>query len=106
MWHKYVFLVSLTIFIKFTSAHLLPGIYCGEENCYDILNVTRDSTKNEISKAYRHLARVYHPDIRETGDEDKFKIVANAYEILKDDEARKDYDYMLGKRSSKFKSKT
>ncbi|XP_070501923.1 dnaJ homolog subfamily C member 25 homolog [Chironomus tepperi] len=94
MWHK-VFLISLTIFIEFTSAHLLPGIYCGEENCYDILNVTRDSTKNEISKNYRHLARIYHPDMRETGDEEIFKKIANAYEILKDEDARKDYDYML-----------
>ena len=105
MWHK-VFVISLTIFIKFTSAHLLPGIYCGEENCYDILNVTRDSTKNEISKSYRHFARIYHPDIRETGDEEMFKIIANAYEILKDDEARKDYDYMLGKTFSNIKSRT
>lgn len=105
MWHK-VFVISLTIFIKYTSAHLLPGIYCGEENCYDILNVTRDSTKNEISKNYRHFARIYHPDIRETGDEEMFKIIANAYEILKDDEARKDYDYMLGKKFSNVKSRT
>ena len=102
MWHK-VFLISLTLFIEFTNAHLLPGIYCGEENCYDILNVTRNSAKNEISKNYRHLARVYHPDIRETGDVEIFKKIASAYEILKDDEARKDYDYMLGKNFQHFR---
>lgn len=92
MWPK-VILISL--FIEFTWSHLLPGLYCGEENCYDILNVTRDSTKNEISKNYRQLARTYHPDIKDTGDEEAFKKIANAYEILKDDEARRDYDYML-----------
>lgn len=90
-------LISLTLFIKLTSAHLLPGIYCGSENCYDILNVTRDSSRNEISKNYRQLARIYHPDMRETGDEEMFKKIANAYETLKDEESRKDYDYMLGK---------
>jgi DnaJ homolog subfamily C member 25 len=62
---------------------------------YDILNVTRESSKNEISRHYRQLARIYHPDTRETGDEEMFKKIANAYEILKEDEARKDYDYML-----------
>jgi len=62
--------------------------------------VTRDNTKSEISKAYRQLAKKYHPD-RHRDEEDKaeaserFKEIATAYEILKDDEARTDYDYML-----------
>lgn len=91
MWKSLILIVA----VGQASAHLLPGLYCGERNCYDVLNVTRDSTKSEIGKIYRIFARKFHPDNRDTGDEEKFKEIANAYEILKDDEARKDYDYML-----------
>jgi DnaJ family protein C protein 25 len=79
-----------------THAHLLEGIYCGRKNCYDVLNVTRESSRSDISKQYRKLAKIYHPDTP-TGDEEKFKEIANANEILKDEEARRDYDYMLGR---------
>jgi len=96
MWHKLVIFVAILGHVSvLTSAHLLPGLYCGEENCYDVINVTRASTKSEVSRNYRQLARKYHPDNRETGDELMFKRIANAYEILKDEEARRDYDYML-----------
>lgn len=79
---------------------LLEGLYCGKENCYDVLGVTRESTKSEIGKAYRLLARKFHPDLHRGEEakaeaETKFKLVATAYEILKDDEQRTDYDYML-----------
>lgn len=82
------------------DAMLLEGIYCGKQNCYDVLEVTRDSTKSELSKSYRKLARKYHPDMHRDKDakavaEEQFKSLANAYEILKDDESRIDYDYML-----------
>jgi preprotein translocase subunit Sec63 len=83
-------------FLQMATGHLMDGLYCGRLNCYDVLNCTRDSTRSEISKKYRQFARVYHPDNRDTGDEEKFKSVANAYEILKDEEARRDYDWMLG----------
>lgn len=96
MWNKaIIFTVLIVQLTDFTSAHLLAGIYCGEQNCYDVLNVTRESTKQEISRNYRQNARIFHPDNRESGDEQMFKVIANAYEILKDDEARRDYDYML-----------
>lgn len=84
-----------------SGQQLLDGIYCNKENCYDVLGMTRASTRQEISKAYRKLAKQYHPDVQR-GDaaqraesEEQFKRVANAYEILKDDEQRTDYDYML-----------
>lgn len=96
MWHKLIILIVVVGNVPVpTSAHLLPGLYCGEENCYDVINVTRDSSKAEISRNYRQYARKYHPDNRDTGDVQMFKIIANAYEILKDEEARRDYDYML-----------
>lgn len=90
----------LLILIVSTSAQLLEGIYCGKENCYDVLEITRGATKSEISKNYRKLAKQYHPDLHRTPEakekaEERFKIIANAYEILKDEETRTDYDYML-----------
>ncbi|XP_046367674.1 dnaJ homolog subfamily C member 25 homolog [Haliotis cracherodii] len=78
----------------------IEGLYCGRENCYEILGVTRDSTKNDIVKAYRKMARKWHPDMHR-GKEAKekaaemFQTIANAYEILRDEEQRVDYDYML-----------
>lgn len=80
--------------------HLLEGIYCGKENCYEVLGVTRDVTKSEVGKAYRLLARKYHPDLHRDPEakkiaEEKFKQIATAYEILRDEEERTDYDYML-----------
>lgn len=87
-------------FLSFSNAQLLEGIYCGKQNCYDVLEITREATKSELSKSYRRLARQYHPDLHRGKEakekaEEQFKIVANAYEILKDDESRMDYDYML-----------
>lgn len=83
------------------TQQLLDGIYCNRENCYDVLGVTRASTRAEIAKSYRKLARQFHPDVQRGDDaqraesEEQFMRVANAYEILKDDDQRTDYDYML-----------
>ncbi|XP_044174535.1 dnaJ homolog subfamily C member 25 homolog [Acropora millepora] len=87
--------VSVILFSSSTYA-FLDGLYCGAENCYDVLGVVRESSKADISKAYRKLARKYHPD-RYKGDdaEAKFQLIATAYEVLKDEEQRADYDYML-----------
>ncbi|XP_023943029.2 dnaJ homolog subfamily C member 25 homolog [Bicyclus anynana] len=80
--------------------HLLDGIYCGKANCYEVLGVTREATKNEIAKNYRQLAKKFHPDMHRGEKEkqeagEKFKEIATAYEILRDEEERADYDYML-----------
>lgn len=61
---------------------------------YDVLGVSRDASGDEIKKAYRRLARKYHPDTN-AGDkkaEDKFKELAEAYAVLSDQNKRSDYD--------------
>ena len=62
---------------------------------YKILGVERAANEEQIKKAYRKLARKYHPDVSKEKDaEEKFKAVAEAYEVLKDAEKRKAYDTM------------
>ena len=60
---------------------------------YETLGVLRSASEAQISKAYRKLARKYHPDVsKEKGAEEKFKQIAEAYAVLKDPEKRKKYD--------------
>ena len=66
------------------------------QDYYKILGVSRTASRDEIQKAYRKLARTYHPDVNKTkAAEDKFKQLTEAYEVLKDADKRKKYD-MLG----------
>jgi curved DNA-binding protein len=60
---------------------------------YAILGVAKDASQEEIQRAYRKLARKYHPDVnKEPGAEEKFKDIGEAYEVLKDPEKRAKYD--------------
>lgn len=60
---------------------------------YAVLGVTRDATQDDIQRAYRKLARQYHPDInKEPSAEDKFKEIGEAYEVLKDPDKRAKYN--------------
>lgn len=59
---------------------------------YEVLGVSKSATKDEIKSAYRKLAKVYHPDNKQTGDEAKFKEIQEAYDILYDDQKRQTYD--------------
>ncbi|NOY53199.1 MAG: DnaJ domain-containing protein [Deltaproteobacteria bacterium] len=61
---------------------------------YEILGVSRNSGADEIKKAYRKLARKYHPDVNVNSKEAeaKFKEISQAYEVLSDPEKKKQYD--------------
>ncbi|MUL38015.1 molecular chaperone DnaJ [Gloeocapsopsis dulcis] len=60
---------------------------------YEILGVSRDADKEEIKRAYRRLARKYHPDVnKESGAEERFKEINRAYEVLSEPETRARYD--------------
>lgn len=62
---------------------------------YKILDVARDASQDEIKRAYRKLARRYHPDVSKEADaENRFKEVGEAYEVLKDPEKRTAYDQL------------
>lgn len=65
-----------------------------EKDFYKSLGVSKDASADEIKKAYRKLARQYHPD-RNPGDkaaEDRFKEIGEAYQVLSNEEDRKQYD--------------
>jgi molecular chaperone DnaJ len=60
---------------------------------YEILGVDRDASVDEIKRAYRKLAREYHPDVNpDPNTSEKFKGITHAYEILSDPEKRQNYD--------------
>ncbi|KAL0279638.1 UNVERIFIED_CONTAM: hypothetical protein PYX00_001148 [Menopon gallinae] len=68
------------------------------KNYYNILDISKDATDEEIKKAYRRLALKYHPDKNKSpGADEKFKEVAEAYEVLSDKKKRAMFDeYMEG----------
>lgn len=63
------------------------------QDYYAALGVPRDASAEDIRRAYRSLARRYHPDVnKEPGAEDRFKEISEAYEVLRDPEKRARYD--------------
>jgi molecular chaperone DnaJ len=63
------------------------------QDLYDLLGVSRDADADAIKKAYRRLARQYHPDVNpEPSAQEKFKEVSRAYEVLSDPQKRAAYD--------------
>uniref|UniRef100_A0A8D0L625 DnaJ homolog subfamily C member 25 n=1 Tax=Sphenodon punctatus TaxID=8508 RepID=A0A8D0L625_SPHPU len=98
-WGPVMLLLVLWLAVAPRSAGaLIERLYCGRRVCYDVLGVSRAASKAEIARAYRQLARQYHPDrIRppvpgslpspdaETPESahEKFLLIATAYETLK-----------------------
>ena len=69
------------------------------KNYYEILEVSENASPEVIEKAYKTLAKKYHPDVQEPNKikwaEEKFKEIGEAYEILSDKNMRENYDYNL-----------
>src|SRR5688572_7530980 len=60
---------------------------------YEVLGVERNANEDEVRRAYRRLARQYHPDVnKDTGSDSRFKEINEAYEVLSDVEKRRNYD--------------
>jgi curved DNA-binding protein len=65
----------------------------GSRDYYETLGVDRNASEEDVRRAYRRLARQYHPDVnKDPGAEDRFKEVSEAYEVLRDPERRAQYD--------------
>ena len=62
-----------------------------ETDYYKVLGVSAEATDKEITRAYRKLAKQYHPDSN-PGSEDRFKEISAAYDVLGDADKRKEYD--------------
>uniref|UniRef100_A0A7N0TN07 J domain-containing protein n=1 Tax=Kalanchoe fedtschenkoi TaxID=63787 RepID=A0A7N0TN07_KALFE len=72
------------------------AIYCDDDDCYDLLGVTQSANASELKKAYYKLSLQFHPDKNpDPESKKKFVKIANAYEILKDEATREQYDYAI-----------
>lgn len=74
------------------------------KNYYTILEIEETATQEEIKEAFRRLVKKYHPDNIYTGNEEKFREVLEAYDVLSDLEKRKNYDRSLRGDNTTFSS--
>jgi hypothetical protein len=104
-----LFLVLLAVIAVFPSSAAEDGggsgsgkiydpayIFCGSENCYDVLRIDRTATAKDVKKAYRRLSLTHHPDKSKEENATKvFQLISKAYEVLDTNESRALFDYYL-----------
>ena len=84
--------------IKFQSRFFSEVAKAKRKDYYAILGVAKNANEDEVKKAYRNMAKKYHPDVNTTGSElyepntQKFRDVAEAYAVLSNKSLRLDYD--------------
>eukprot|EP00884_Botryococcus_braunii_P005733 jgi/Botrbrau1/15160/Bobra.0149s0027.2 len=72
------------------------AMYCGDNNCYELLGAKRSASEQDIKKLYRRLSLKYHPDKNPDAEaKHMFQQLARANEILTNDRLRRAYDYYL-----------
>ena len=88
-------LLLLTVFLAIPAALALLS---DDRTYYEVLEVDSEASLKDIKKAYRRLALEHHPD-RNRGNEEeagkRFRDISEAYEVLSDEDSRKEYDYSL-----------
>ncbi|KAF8782719.1 DnaJ subfamily B member 9 like protein [Argiope bruennichi] len=88
--------MRLNLFFPIATCLLWTAIEVAcEKNYYEILGVDKKASNKEIKKAFRKLAMEYHPDKNKDPDaEEKFRKIAEAYEVLSDENKRQEYDQL------------
>ena len=102
-------LVSQTLANKASKPVFDPfNVFCGTDNCYDVLGVERADNITVISKAYRQLSKTVHPDKvhpdKRMNVTEQFRLISKAYEVLKGNESRPSFDFYLDHPRSYFKA--
>lgn len=88
--------IVLTLLAATFTLHA-SALFCGDDNCFELLGIQRNATKAEVRRAYRRLSVEKHPDKR-PGDEkalEEFRKIGNAYETLTDNAKRAKYEDFL-----------
>ncbi|CDF32412.1 unnamed protein product [Chondrus crispus] len=88
-------LCSLVIVLLISTQ--AAALFCGDDNCFELLGVRRNATKAEVRRAYRRLSAELHPDKRPgvEGAVEEFAKIGTAYETLTDNEKRAKYEDFL-----------
>ena len=96
-----IYYCELNVFMLYLY---LGGFNFMENNYYDILQINKNASQEIIEKAYKVLVKKYHPDLQEDDlkheYEEKLKLINEAYEILSDEEKRKQYDLELSQKEN------
>ena len=105
-WKSYIKMkqdMYLSTLILLLAVATRAAVY---QNYYQRLGLSKDANKQQIKKAFRKLAVQYHPDKNKSPDaEEKFREIAEAYEVLSDDDKRKQYDRAGSRENIKFNTR-